>query len=120
MTTSRTWILLASIKTDPFNVSLASMLTEIAKLEAARAIGLPTTLFTDISPKVVATWRARAAVESLSHLRRHARPVRLVLLAALLYQRQREIPDALVELLNSCIHKINAHAEKETATMVPE
>ena len=65
-----------------------------------------------MSPKVVAAWRARAAVESPSHLRRHARPVRLVLLAALLYQRQREITDALVELLNSCIHKIDAHAEK--------
>ena len=63
---------LASIKTDPGNVSLASMLTEITKLEAVRAIGLPTTLFTDISPKVVAAWRPRAAVESPSHLCRHA------------------------------------------------
>ena len=89
------------------------MLTEIAKLEAVRAVDLPTTLFTDISPKVVAAWRARAAVESPSHLRRHAQPVRLVLLAALLYQRQREITDTLVELLNSCIHKINARAEKK-------
>ena len=89
------------------------MLTEITKLEAVRAVGLPTTLFTDISPKVVAAWRARAAVESPSHLRRHAQPVRLVLLAALLYQRQREITDTLVELLNSCVHKINAHAEKK-------
>jgi len=104
---------LASIKTDPGNVSLASMLTEITKLEAVRAIGLPATLFTDIGPKVVTTWRARAAVESPSHLRRHAQPVRLALLAALLYQRQREITDTLVELLNACVHKINAHAEKK-------
>jgi len=104
---------LASIKTDPGNVSLASMLTEITKLEAVRAVGLPTTLFTGISPKVVVAWRARAAVESPSHLRRHAQPVRLVLLAALLYQRQQEITDTLVELLSSCVHKINAHAEKK-------
>jgi len=104
---------LASIKTDPGNVSLASMLTEITKLEAVRAIGLSATLFTGIGPKVVTTWRARAAVESPSHLRRHAQPVRLALSAALLYQRQREITDTLVELLNACVHKINAHAEKE-------
>ena len=89
---------LASIKTDPGNVSLSSMLTEIIKLEAVRAVGLPAGLFTGISPRVVAAWRARAAVESASHLRRHAQPVRLVLLAALLYQRQREITDTLVEL----------------------
>ncbi len=105
--------ILASIKADPGNVSLASMLTEIAKLEAVRAVDLPDTLFTDISPKVVTAWRARAAVESPSHLRRHTQPVRLVLLAALLHQRQREIIDTLVELLNSCIHKINARAEKQ-------
>ena len=61
--------MLASIKADPGNVSLATMLAEIDKLEAVRAIGLPATLFTDVGPKVVTAWRARAAVESPSHLR---------------------------------------------------
>ena len=48
----------------PGNVSLESMLTEIDKLRAVRAVGLPPALFADVAPKVVAGWRARAAVES--------------------------------------------------------
>jgi hypothetical protein len=44
------------------NVSLNTMLTEISKLEAVRAIGLPVGVFADIAPKVVAAWRGRAAV----------------------------------------------------------
>jgi Domain of unknown function (DUF4158) len=61
---------LALVKSVPGNVSLNSMLTEIRKLEAIRAVGLPRGLFADVAPKVVSAWRARAAVESPSHLRR--------------------------------------------------
>jgi hypothetical protein len=42
------------------------MLTEIRKLTAIRAVGLPPGLFADVAPKVVSGWRARAAVESPS------------------------------------------------------
>jgi len=52
---------LALIKSVPGNVSLESMLTEIGKLDAARAAGLPDGLFADIAPRVVTAWRARAA-----------------------------------------------------------
>jgi hypothetical protein len=65
----------AAIRSDPGTVSLTTMLSEIAKLEAVRAVGLPMDVFADVSPKIVAVWRARASVESPSHLRRHA-PVR--------------------------------------------
>jgi hypothetical protein len=102
---------LASIRSDPGNVSLNTMLIEIAKLEAVRAVGLPTDVFADIAPKVVSAWRARAAVEVPSHLRGHAPEVTLTLLAALLYCREREITDTLVELLISTVHRINARAE---------
>jgi hypothetical protein len=51
---------LALIKSVPGNVSLESMLTEIRKLTAFRAVGLPPGLFADVAPKVVAGWRARA------------------------------------------------------------
>ena len=44
------------------------MLTEIRKLTAIRAIGLPAVLFADVAPKVVSGWRGagcgRAAVEA--------------------------------------------------------
>ncbi|WP_199791003.1 MULTISPECIES: hypothetical protein [unclassified Streptomyces] len=63
------------------------MLTEIDKLLAVRAIGLPRDLFIDVAPKVVAGWRARAAVESPSHLRTHPVVLRVTLLAALLGAR---------------------------------
>ncbi len=104
---------LAKVKEAPGNVSLETMLTEIDKLLAVRAIGLPPDLFIDVAPKVVAAWRARAAVESPSHLRTHPVPLRVTLLAALLHERERQITDTLVELLISTVHRIGARAEKK-------
>ena len=66
----------------------------------------------DLSPKVVTAWRARAAVESPSQLRDHPVEVTLTLLATLLYCREREITDTLVELLISTVHPINARADR--------
>jgi hypothetical protein len=68
-------------------------------------------VFADVAPKVVAAWRARAAVEAPSHLRDHPREVTLTLLAALIHCREREITATLVELLISTVHRINARAE---------
>ena len=105
---------LALIKTDPGNVSLDSMLAEIGKLRAVRAVGLPARLFADVAPRVLAAWRAQAMVESPSHLRAHPNPAKtLTLLAALLHARQREITDTLVDLLISTVHRINARAREE-------
>lgn len=103
---------LALIKSEPGNVSLESMMTEIRKLEHVRAIGLPPDVFADVAPRVVEGWRARAAVEAPSHLRRHPQPLTITLLAALIYRREREITDTLVELLIATVHRIGARAEK--------
>ena len=62
---------LARIKEAPGKVSLETMLTEIQKLVAVHAIGVGAAAFADVAPQVVAGWRARAAVESPSHLRTH-------------------------------------------------
>jgi hypothetical protein len=43
--------LLALIKASASTVSLASMLTEISRLEAVRAIGLPAGLFADVASR---------------------------------------------------------------------
>ena len=75
---------LASIKEAPGSVSLDTMLTEIDKLLAVRATGVGAGAFVDVAPNVVAGWRARAAVESPSHLRTHPEALRLTLVAALL------------------------------------
>ncbi len=103
---------LALVKSVPGSISLETMLTEIRKLRAVRAVGLPVGLFADIAPRVVASWRARAAVESPSHLRDHPEPLMLTLLAALLHDRLREITDTLVELLIATVHRIGARADR--------
>jgi len=103
---------LGLIKSAPGNVSLDSMMVEIAKLEAVRAVGLPVDLFTDVAPKVLDGWRARAVVEAPSHLRRHAQPLTVTLLAALVHQREREVTDTLVDLLIATVHRIGARAER--------
>jgi len=97
---------LGLIKSAPGNVSLDSMMVEIAKLEAVRAVGLPADLFADVVPKVLDGWRARAVVEAPSHLRRHAQPLTVTLLAALVHRREREITDTLVDLLIATVHRI--------------
>lgn len=110
---------LTLIKSVPGNVSLDSMLAETAKLRSVRTVGLPHDLFDDIDPRVVAAWAARASVESPSHLREHAKALRLTLLAALLRTRESEITDTLVELLISTVHRIGARADKKvTAELV--
>src|SRR6266851_137031 len=103
----------ALIKSMPGNVSLESMLTETRKLKAARGIGLPARLFSDVAPKVLAGWRARCAIESPSHLRRRSADSAATLLAALVHERLREITDDLTELLIATVHRIDARAHKK-------
>lgn len=90
---------LRKIKEAPGDATLQTMLTEMDKLLAIRAMGLPPDLFTSIAPKVLAGWRERAETESPSQLRTHPLPLRVTLLAALLHKREREITYTLVELL---------------------
>lgn len=103
---------LAWVKTDPGRLSLNTMLDEITKLEAIRALELPEGLLGDVAGKVVASWRARAAVQDPSHLRALASEARWSVLAALLVLRQQEITDNLVELLMSTVHTIGARADR--------
>ena len=67
----------AFIKSDPGDVSLKTCEDGAAKLALRRHIGLPAGLFADVAPKVLAAWRARAAMEAPSHLREHQDPVKL-------------------------------------------
>ena len=97
------------------------MLIEIGKLDAVRTAGMPDGVFAGIAPKVIAAWRARAAVEAPSHLRSHPEPLTLTLLAALIYERQQEITDTLADLLISTVHRVGARAERKvTQELVSE
>ncbi|MER5587343.1 Tn3 family transposase [Streptomyces asoensis] len=103
---------LALVKAMPGNVSLKSMLREIRKLTAIRAVGLPSSLFADVAPKVLVSWRQRAAVELPSHLRRRSEEAAVTLLSALLVERECEVTDSLVDLLIATVHRIGARAEQ--------
>ncbi|MEV4419801.1 DUF4158 domain-containing protein [Patulibacter sp. NPDC049589] len=105
-------VALAEIRGAPGAVSLNTLLAEIRRLRAARAIGLPEALFVDIAPAVVKRWCAQASVESPSHLRRHRQELGLTLLASLIHVREREITDTLIDLLISTVHRIGARADR--------
>ena len=82
-------VLLAELKTDPGQVGFETLLREVDRLAAVRALRLPAGVFADSSEKLPGAWWARA-------VRLHAapRPVRLTLLAALCALRASEITDA--------------------------
>ncbi|NEQ64813.1 MAG: Tn3 family transposase, partial [Symploca sp. SIO2D2] len=102
----------AFLKTDPGPVGLGSFLTEIEKLKRIRSVGLPTDLFTLISPKLVQTYRQRAATETPYLLRQHPAAIRYTLMAAFCIQRSQEITDNLIELLIQIIRRIGTRAER--------
>jgi hypothetical protein len=102
---------LHALKTDPGRVSLESVLNTIAKLQRLQRLGLPADLFHDVSPKLLAAYRNRAAAEPPRELRAHAAPVRDTLLAALCAVRSQEITDNFVDLLISVVHKLGVRAE---------
>ena len=102
----------AFLKTDPGPVGLGSFLTEIEKLKRIRTVGLPPDLFAGISPKLIKTYRHRAATETPYHLRQHPPAIRYTLMAAFCLQRSQEITDNLIDLLMSIIQRIGTRAER--------
>ncbi len=102
----------AFLKTDPGAVGLGSFLTEIEKLRRIRAVGLPTNLFEGRSPKLVKTYRQRAATETPYLLRQHQDAIRYTLMAAFCIQRSQEITDNLIEILIQIIHRLDSRASK--------
>lgn len=103
---------LAELKAGPGQPSLQTLLVEIRRLERVRALGLPDGLFDEVADAQLQAWRARAAAEYPSDLRRHPRPLRLTLLAVLCHCRRTEITDSLVELLIGVVHKVHTRAER--------
>ena len=104
---------LATLKDDAGAVKIDTVLEEIRKLQKLRMLNLPPNLFRDVPPKLVAHYRQRAATEPPRELRRHPPEVRVTLLAALCWQRTREITDTLVDLLIHIAHRIGVRAEQK-------
>jgi hypothetical protein len=82
---------LAVIKEGAGALKVETVLDEIAKLEQLRALGLPEDLFWDVPAKLVTEYRQHAGIEWPRELWRHPLAVRYTLLAALCWQREREI-----------------------------
>lgn len=104
--------LLTELESDPGKVSLETLLREVGKLAAVRALELLADLFADASDRLVDAWRARAARMFPSDLRDMPAPTMLTLLAALCWVRAGEITDALVDLLIELVHKIGTRADR--------
>ena len=102
----------AFLKTDAGPVGKNSFLTEIEKLKRIRAVGLPSDLFSGISPKLIQKYRQRAATESPYDLRQHPPTIRYTLMAAFCLKRSQEITDNLIEILIQIIQRIGTRAEK--------
>lgn len=107
---------LATLKDGAGAVKVATVCKEIEKLQQLRALGLPDTLFERVPVKVVTQYRQRASSEPPRELRRHPPHVRYTLLAALCWQRQREITDTLVDLVLHIAHRISVRAEDKVDT----
>lgn len=104
---------LAAVKDGAGAVKVDTVLKEIEKLKKMRALNLPEDLFREAPGKLVTHYRQRAAAEPPRELRRHPPETRYTLLAALCWQRQREITDTLVELLIHIAHRVGVRAEKK-------
>jgi Tn3 transposase DDE domain-containing protein/uncharacterized protein DUF4158 len=107
---------LANLKDGAGAVKVVTVCKEIEKLQQLRALGLPDTLFERVPVKVVTHYRQRASSEPPRELRRHPPHVRYTLLAALCWQRQREITDTLVDLVLHIAHRISVRAEDKVDT----
>lgn len=110
----------SELRADPGRPSLESVLNEIAKLRQIVALGLPEDLFAGVSPKVLRTYRRRAASEQPRELRMHPEPIRYTLMAAFCWQRREEIIDGLVDLLIQLVHRIGARAERKVVKSLLE
>ena len=104
---------LSRLRADPGRVGVEGARAELGKLARLRELGLPDDLFQDTAPKVVRSYRRRAASESPSSLRVHPPAVRYTLIAALCFVREWEVTDGLVEVLLQIVHNIGARSEKK-------
>ncbi|MBV8595297.1 MAG: DUF4158 domain-containing protein [Candidatus Eremiobacteraeota bacterium] len=93
--TSGARALLNFLRGDPGRASLDSVMRELDRLQAIRAIDLPAGLFADALPHEIELYRQRVAVQPPSDLRRLPEAVRITWLAAFVYLRGRALTDSL-------------------------
>ena len=110
----------AELRSDPGRVSLESVLREIAKLRRIASLELPDDLFGTVPPKILQKYRLRAASEQPRELRNHPPSIRHTLLAAVCWQRRKEMIDGLADLLIQVVHRIGVRAERKLVRILLE
>lgn len=100
------------LKGDPGPLAVDTAHDEVAKLQRLRDLKVPSDLFAQVPRRVIQALRQRVSAEEPHELRRHPVPLRLMLLAAFSWQRQREVTDTLVDLLIKMIQQIGVKAER--------
>ena len=112
--------LLQELRADAGSASLETVQQELDKLDRVRALQLAADTFASIPPKVLQSYRQRAAVEALYELRRHPEPLLLTLLASYCYVRGQDLTDTLVNLLLNIVHHIASRAESRVEEQLME
>jgi hypothetical protein len=108
--------LLQELRTDAGPASLETVVQELDKLDRVRGLQLPVDLFSSVPPKILQSFRQRAAVEALYELRRHPEPLLTTLLAAYCHVRGQDLTDTLVDLLLEIVHHIVSKAETRVSS----
>ena len=112
--------LLQELRADAGPASLETVQQELDKLDRVRALRLAAALFAAVPPKVLQSYRQRAAVEALYELRRHPEPLLMTLLAVYCYVRGQDLTDTLVDLLLDIVHHIATKAESRVEEQLIE
>jgi len=107
-TTRTAW---QDLKTEPGKAGLESIKETAFRLNLARKIGLPADIFKNVQPQLLEKYAKQATVEEPHELRRHARALKITLLAIFLHRRIEELTDHLVDLLVETVHKMSKKAE---------
>ena len=105
-------VLFRDLKSDPGNISVKSIQSELDKLQSINQIGLPAQLLKNVSTKLRKRYRDRVITEPAREVRRHPDFIRYALMGIFLGVRRSEIIDDLIELLIKIVKRIENRAEK--------
>lgn len=105
------WTAWQNIKNEPGKASLESINETAFRLTMARKIGIPSENFQYVPQLIMEKYAKQAAVKEPYELRRHARPLKITILAIFIYRRIEELTDHLVDLFVETVHRMGKKAE---------
>ncbi|WP_373415045.1 hypothetical protein [Ensifer aridi] len=107
-----------TMKADPGRVGLESILAVAERLSFIRLLRLPADLVGVGGAPLLEQLYRRIGQETAREVRRHREPRRLGLYAIYLVRREREIIDAVVDLLIETVHKMATMAERKVVKTI--